>query len=1262
MANKTIMIEQGVENVLEQKSGTTLKFDYDGAITSSNYTKADDNSHDLIMTFTTKKDGETQNTTIRIKNFFSTDYMKNISSFKDLIINDETLSINNLIEGFEIDTAKKGVIKGSEFSDIIHGTANNDKIYTNGGNDKIYAGKGNDSIYLGNGESDIYFYDGDGQDTIYMTKDTGIAHIYGLTEADVNPEYTRKGNDLLINRNIWKSGKDAETITIKDYFKQTEEHFYRGDEALRDALNYSYYGESIRNISAPNMNKSATLQGTFLNDTITGSNKNDKIYTGGGYDIVTAGKGNDTIYVDGGEVTINFNKGDGIDTVYLRKPSDLTKITLNFGDDNSIRGFEKSANGKDLLINYAMSEDGEFSDKYDRIIIKDFFKLDESVRNKICYKYQGHDTILFESDDYIAMFGKANSSSKIIDSEYRDIIFTGNKNDTITSNSGNDEITGNKGNDKIILGGKDNKDLIFQNGDGSDTIITKDLHNATVSIDSLGYEEHGFKAYKTADGDIVVGDFGGYETEKESYKNQTSLSFDDFESEYIEYGKTYDISNSKMFFEKFLKNNEELGENKNDISFVDGNIDFNNLGEYITNANGYSTDDKDKKIDAFIGTDKDDYIIASNKTDAVDAGAGDDVIVVNKGKHYIYGRDGEDTLVVKNLGSLNYVSEVERLQYNGKESDLHFVFNVDSNGEIVEEQGFGVGNSSIYKQITNAKFKNGTWFEYEIPEEIIIADKNGLNAKKINLENIKGIIAENVGKYLRDKGYSSAWDLLQNEQEKSMKALKKDIDGLMKIYKRGISGNDTITATDEHYELLQAGAGNDTYNVSADLFKSQLITIDDTSGKSDTLNIDVSRDDIGMLMPTDFKLKTDKKGRVIYDKNGNPQYVAEGDLYISNGMSTSNSCIRIKDFFGKGKIENIYLANGKKLDINKFLTDFAKLIDSMGCKDFYEAIDKNDKTIDAFLSGAKVTIANEGDEIVVSDTNNKQWSIFGKDNENTNYTVNIKNGNDTVSVSGGKVNVTMDSGEKTINFDSIDTTIDASNATKATIKSTFTIDPENASARIKGSSGDDIIEIGRIDSTINAGDGDDHIIVHSGGHNDISAGKGNDTIEVIGWGTTNDIRGGEGDDTYIFDNLEYENNNTITDISGNDQIILKNLTKENVHIVFNVDANGNFQDREGQYTIIGDEAYDLWKRDGIVKDTGIQVNDFNSIETIKTEYYDNECSSISTEQLNSLRESVAGWLADNNYADVNAVFDSKNEADINALVAQFTNIDWKTGT
>ena len=180
MANKTVMIEQGVENIIKQKSGTTLKFDYEGTITSSNYTKADDSSHDLVMTFTINKDGETQNTTIRIKNFFSTDYMKNISSFKNLIINDETLSINNLIEGFKIDTAKKGIIKGSDFSDIIHGTANNDRIYTNGGNDKIYAGKGNDSIYVGSGENEIFYYNGDGQDTIYMTKDTGTVRLRGL--------------------------------------------------------------------------------------------------------------------------------------------------------------------------------------------------------------------------------------------------------------------------------------------------------------------------------------------------------------------------------------------------------------------------------------------------------------------------------------------------------------------------------------------------------------------------------------------------------------------------------------------------------------------------------------------------------------------------------------------------------------------------------------------------------------------------------------------------------------------------------------------------------------------------------------------------------------------------------------------------------------------------------------------------------------------------------------------------------------------------
>ena len=57
----------------------------------------------------------------------------------------------------------------------------------------------------------------------------------------------------------------------------------------------------------------------------------------------------------------------------------------------------------------------------------------------------------------------------------------------------------------------------------------------------------------------------------------------------------------------------------------------------------------------------------------------------------------------------------------------------------------------------------------------------------------------------------------------------------------------------------------------------------------------------------------------------------------------------------------------------------------------------------------------------------------------------------------------------------------------------------------------------------------------------------------------------------------------------------------------------------------------------------------NKPETICTEIAD----------LNQLRESVAGWLAGNDYADVNEVFQNeKKDGDIEALISAFNNVDW----
>lgn len=1206
---------------------------------------------------------------------------KGTITFKDYLKTASTVYLTNKADGFESYTeqlgyilkretkdpygrktdiltvdareAKKGqTIKGTWLGEKLYGSDYNDKIYTGGAYyfdnnddlsaDHVYAGKGNDSIYVGNGQSYIHFKNGDGHDTIYMTKDTGTVGIDLVDSSSPhNPVFTKKGNDLLINRDKSKSDKDADILTIKDYFKQKEEHFKYGSSDMRTFLNSNTdQAKSILEISASNPNKSATLSGTFLNDTITGSNKNDKIYTNGGNDNITAGKGNDTIYVDGGDVTLNFSKGDGVDTVYLRKPSDLTKLTLDFGNDKSIRGYERSANGRDLLINYEMSAD-EFSGKYDRIIIKDFFKLDESVRNKISYKNQGSKKVLLsDENDFIAMFGKTNSSNKISDSAYRDIIFAGNKNDTIISNRGNDEITGNKGNDRIILAGEDDKDLIFQNGDGSDTIITKDLHNATISVDSLT-SEHGFKAYKTADGDIVIGDFGGYTADKESYKNQTGLSFDDYSAEDAEYGKTYDISNSKMFFEKFLENN-------NEIKLSDGNIDFDELGEYITKANNFATDeDTGKKIDFFEGSEKDDYIIAGKKYDMIDAGKGDDIIVVEKGEHDIDGGEGNDTLVVKNIGSLNWVNGVERLQYNGNLKDLYFVFNVNADGSPVAEeyQGMGIGNSSIINQYKTFNIKNGTWFEDGSLEELIIADKNGLNSQTVDLKGTIAIIKKNVQDYLNERGYSSTMDLAENARS------KKDIEDLMKIYKQGISGNDTITATEEHYDILQAGAGNDNYVIAKDLYLNKDITIDDLSGKSDTLELTgVEKDDVHII--ADIKLKTDKKGNVMRDKKGNILYtLSDNDLLLSSDFSDEEKgAITIKDYFKNGKIENIKLGDGTIYDVNARLQEMAKWLANSGFTSFNEAVNFEEDFTMKYLNGENVILSNNRAETICTD---ESEYVSVRNSKDDVFTVDLKNGDDELEIrdrqTGKRAIVNMGTGNKTIFSYVKDITIDGSNADSLISDSYWNESESKGSFNITGSKGDDIVCIGgNCNATVETGLGNDEIWI--------------DVVENDENIMNSNLYGGEGDDNYFVYSLKA--NITITDSEGDDNLILRDMAKDNIHFAFNVKADGSFDESHDKLFVLNDEMYAKWCN-GEEFDYGLTINDFDSIEKIATGDYDeSQTRNISYKEianLKQLKESVVGWLSTNGYADVNDVFQNeKTEGDINALIAEFNKVDWQT--
>ena len=825
--------------------------------------------------------------------------------------------------------AKKGqTIKGTVYTDNIIGSDYNDKIYTSplGNNlESVTGGKGNDTVYFGRGNNVFYFDNGDGNDVLNISKNTDsvLLRMQGDSE---NKSFERKGNDLIIKRNL--EGTD-DSVTLKNYFKQTEEHYKLASEGYMDEiLNLEEYDE-LRTIKAPKGNKSATMNGTFLNDIIYGSNKNDKIYTNGGDDTVSAGKGNDTIHVKNEMVNLNFKQGDGSDTVYIQDKN--SSVYLNF-DGVPTFVAEISKNRKDLILNYTY-DNGETKDK---IIIKDFYANKIDISN-IFIKTSDTSGSLVDKlgDDLQTIFiGSEKRSNKLTGTDFNDYFIGGDKNDTIISNSGNDTVWSKGGDDYIKLAGDNGsaKTIISHAGEGNDVIDISGFKNGLIYMETGDSDfNNDTKIYRDGK-DIVVGKFssGAYEYDYNGvFRDENSKMG-------VYYEPSFDISHSTITIKDYITDDYNP-ENPNVKLMIDG-VDYSDsvydIGNYVVMPNQKTTADAPHEANT---NEHDDYVVVRNSYNNINTGSGWDIIKVDGGNNNIDGGtylDGEgadgdtDTLIINNLAAGNNVKNIERIQVNCESEDnLYMFFNVDKDGNYAKEN-ITIGNSNAVKNTingtrfdSNGYIKTGTLID-KLPQEFYIADKYGCAANWIQIEGYMNIIAKNVSAFLATTTYDSVEDLIAN-------GTKKEKDALFNIFKKRNTTNDKLEAGVDGISL-RGGAGNDTYIVDTDNMKNMHFVINDTSGKKDILEIkNAEKEKVGILL--NISLKTDKNGNII-TKKGVPQYTINSEnlsLIYNPDLDSSNifenNIVDIEDYFGAGKIETIKTDNGviTKADIDKMAQNIA---------------------------------------------------------------------------------------------------------------------------------------------------------------------------------------------------------------------------------------------------------------------------------------------------------------------------------------------------
>ncbi len=579
-------------------------------------------------------------------------------------------------------------ILGGEGNDLLYGEDGDDNIQTGGGHDTVYGGAGNDTIFAVSGTG--YLNGGEGNDIItvgsrgnftieggrgddiltgatenYIPNETNF--IYNLGDgndtiyANVNIENIIFGEGITLentrfqalpNEDIVITFANCEgSITIKEGVRKFND---RDSVVFADGTKIS--GQELENYFA--------IYGTEGDDVIEGTGESETIYGLGGDDTISSGPGNDTIYGGDGNDTIDgyggnnyIDGGAGNDTIYAGGTGQST-IIGGLGDDilhahsGNSRGnittfIYNLGDGNDVIIPYVNECILSLGEGITRENIR--FEAQNSADVKISFENaEGSITLqnwLNRQEDLskiILSDGSMVSFSDIVNNLQ---IHGSEADDTIEGTSRNEKIYGYGGNDIINAGGGD--DTIY-GGAGNDTITSSggsnviygDEGNDTISIDGRGTS--------TITGGAGDDEIYGYNDDY-SVTNYVYNLGDGSDTIYNRRG-----TNVLNLGEGITKDNIRFTESGNDvlITFADqpGSITVKDGMEYsmFTNINfadgtSYNKDEIMSRT-ALYGTEGNDVINASNRTQVIYGLGGDDIINGRWGDNTIYGGDGNDTI------------------------------------------------------------------------------------------------------------------------------------------------------------------------------------------------------------------------------------------------------------------------------------------------------------------------------------------------------------------------------------------------------------------------------------------------------------------------------------------------------------------------------------------------------------------------------------------------------------------------------------------
>jgi len=426
-------------------------------------------------------------------------------------------------------------IVGSDEADILQGwdgihetlrgLAGDDTLEGGTGEDLLEGGVGGDWLRGREGGDTYLFGRGDGQDFIEETDNRERAADtirFGTGIAPSEVSFSRSGSDLVLH-----IGADGDTITVVgwgwDESRQIERiafddgTVWAGAEIAARIPAEPLVGTSDAEMLSGWAGVDDAMAGLDGDDTLWGMSGDDTLEGGAGNDVLGGGEGHD-VYL--------FGVGDGQDVIAENGVEDDVD-TIRFGAGIASSDLAFAQAGADLVITVGDGGDAVTIERWgeseanqvERIEFADGSVWDAAaIRQRI----SAIDARGSDGNDYLE--GWAGTDDSLHGAEGIDVLRAysgadtlegGAGNDFLDGGNGEDLLIGGSGNDLLIGGGGDDsidagdgRDIIlFNRGDGRDTVRSGAQGGATVSLGG-GIEAADLLFSRSGD-DLVLSAGGG---------------------------------------------------------------------------------------------------------------------------------------------------------------------------------------------------------------------------------------------------------------------------------------------------------------------------------------------------------------------------------------------------------------------------------------------------------------------------------------------------------------------------------------------------------------------------------------------------------------------------------------------------------------------------------------------------------------------------------------------------------------------------------